>query len=772
MLLQAASPSPSPSPEPSPAAGAPALPGVPQLPGAPRPAKEAEPKRIRLRADTQERISKDHFRATGFVDLDTGDLRIQSDVADLYEVERPSGNSGRHVVAQGNVVFLQGDERIASDTVEMDLDTGHGIFHKAIGYVQPGVFIEADTIERVDGEHYQITGGKFSSCQQPNPRWNFSTSRANVHMDDKVVGHDATFRVKGVPIFYLPVFVYPIKEDQRASGLLLPHYGFSNVRGFLFGDGVFWAMGRSFDQTFTVDHYSRIGWGFGHEFRYALDAPSHAQFKTYLFHPFEVTALTTGATTGTATGTTNGNPNGNQYDLDWNALQMLPGDVRATLLVRQYSSTLFQQKFQDNLTQASVRSARTIASLQKSIGSITASLTADSVETFFDQTQRINRHLPTFRLNRFARKIGNSPIVFGFDARAEGLAVGDENRVDSYSRTDLAPTLSIPFGTTYLQVTPTAQYHYTKYGDSLELNEEGGATTTFSGEPIERQFFEGSLELRGPYFSRVFDNPSRFYGEKFKHVIGPEITFRYRTAVDDFERIPKFDGTDQYLGTNQIDYAIVQRILAKRPGPSGKGVPYEFFTWRVGQTYYAQIKDSQNEFDPNYSSSIFGPGGLPDHNSPIRSNMRLRPTNALFTSFDLEYDVNFKQLRTLGLSGGLNTDRVNLLAGLSKADKLDVDPANRVPVRSTLRAAGTAQVWPQHLTVQGALDYDFVQQQRLRLMGGFHYEVQCCGVTAEYLEYDFNARQEKIFRFSIDLANIGSIGNFLGDPTVAPGGYR
>src|SRR5262249_49772034 len=164
-----------------------------------------------------------------------------------------------------------------------------------------------------------------------------------VHMDDKVVGHNMTFRVKDVPILYLPIFVYPIKEDQRATGLLLPHYGFSNTRGFLFGDALFWAMGKSYDQTFTVDHYSRIGWGYGHEFRYALDAPSRAQFKTYLFHPFD--------------------GSDDQYDLDWNALQMLPGNVRATLLVRQYSNILFQQKFQDNLTQASVRSARTIGSM-------------------------------------------------------------------------------------------------------------------------------------------------------------------------------------------------------------------------------------------------------------------------------------------------------------------------------------------------------------------------------------------------------------------------
>ena len=51
------------------------------------------------------------------------------------------------------------------------------------------------------------------------------------------------------------------------------------------------------------------------------------------------------------------------------------------------------------------------------------------------------------------------------------------------------------------------------------------------------------------------------------------MTCTYRTAVDDFDAIPKFDGIDHLLGTNQVDYALVQRLLAKRPGPAGSWCP-------------------------------------------------------------------------------------------------------------------------------------------------------------------------------------------------------
>ena len=49
--------------------------------------------------------------------------------------------------------------------------------------------------------------------------------------------------------------------------------------------------------------------------------------------------------------------------------------------------------------------------------------------------------------------------------------------------------------------------------------------------------------------------------------------------------------------------------------------------------------------------------------------------------------------------------------------------------------------------------------------------MQCCGVSVEYIQYNFNSRIEKQWRFSVQLANVGDIGNFLGnDERSRPGG--
>ena len=46
------------------------------------------------------------------------------------------------------------------------------------------------------------------------------------------------------------------------------------------------------------------------------------------------------------------------------------------------------------------------------------------------------------------------------------------------------------------------------------------------------------------------------------------------------------------------------------------------------------------------------------------------------------------------------------------------------------------------------------------------YDVQCCGFMVEMIQSDYNVDKERQFRFSIQLANIGSIGNFRGQEAV------
>src|SRR4051812_18342206 len=78
-----------------------------------------------------ERFGDGHSQFRGFVDLVFGDTRIQTDKLDLFEMPRADGGTARRLVAEGNVLFLRGEERLSGEKLDMELDTSRGTFENA-----------------------------------------------------------------------------------------------------------------------------------------------------------------------------------------------------------------------------------------------------------------------------------------------------------------------------------------------------------------------------------------------------------------------------------------------------------------------------------------------------------------------------------------------------------------------------------------------------------------------------------------------------------------
>ena len=76
-------------------------------------------------------------------------------------------------------------------------------------------------------------------------RWSPASARINV--DDYAMLSNAVMRVKDVPIFYLPFMYYPIQDDDRATGFLLPDLRRGRLRGQSISNAFFWAINRSQD---------------------------------------------------------------------------------------------------------------------------------------------------------------------------------------------------------------------------------------------------------------------------------------------------------------------------------------------------------------------------------------------------------------------------------------------------------------------------------------------------------------------------------------------
>jgi LPS-assembly protein len=694
-----------------------------QEPSPPQTAED-EAQEATLKADYQEQVEKGHARAEGYVDLHYGEVHITADRVDFWDEEL-------RVVGEGNVVWEQGDQKIIATRLEADLKTRTGRFFNAHGRVGSDFYFFADVLEKESEDVYVVEGGAFTSCAQPTPRWQFTSGKAVLKRDHHVSLHHPLLKVKSIPVFYAPYLYYPIDEQERSTGFLLPHIGTSSIKGFIFNQAFFWAINRSQDATFTYERYANVGNGGSVEYRYVASDASRGQVNTFL-----IDDVRSGQ---------------REYTINASANQELPGGFRSVARVDYFSSFDFQQSFQENYDRATQRSKRASATISKPFKQYNLRILLDRNDTAFGENVAVREVLPQVSLGGRATRIGPTPILFAFDAEAVSLARTTANQLFEYQRFDLAPTISYPFTSlSYLTFRTSVTGRYTYYTGSQT------ASGFPEDESVTRRFYETAFDMRGPTFARIFNTPENGYAARFKHVIEPQMLWSYRSRIEDFDLIPKFDGNDYLPGTNQVAFSLVNRLLAKRM-VDGKEQPNptEMLTWVLSQRYFFDANASL--YDPQFSTPYFTPDGTPSNYSPITSRVTFRPTRRLNASWNLDYDVNFQAVRSASTAGSYSGDWGSLQGVWTRRNIPDRDI-----VRSSFRLGGRVNL-TSSLRANVETSYDWSLHILRHLRAGFEYNVQCCGFLLDFNRYNFgDFRNENTFRFGITLANIGSFGTSLG----------
>src|SRR4029079_19619491 len=122
------------------------------------------------------------------------------------------------------------------------------------------------------------------------------------------------------------------------------------------------------------------------------------------------------------------------------------------------------------------------------------------------------------------------------------------------------------------------------------------------------------------------------------------------------------------------------------------------------------------------------------------------------------------EVRSLSLSTSANYRLFGLDARWFRGmSRITID---KTRASNTVRGSGRVQLLPGKVTASGSLDYDVAGKSLVQATARLRYDVQCCGFTAEFINSKYN-QKHKQWRFSIELANIGSIGNFMGQEANA-----
>ncbi len=89
----------------------------------------------------------------------------------------------------------------------------------------------ADSLSTQTPNQYDLNQVIFSTCAPNARKWELNAKHITLDTaSGRGISKNTTLKVKGVPVFYLPYFNFPI-DDRRSSGFLLPSLGFNSDAG-------------------------------------------------------------------------------------------------------------------------------------------------------------------------------------------------------------------------------------------------------------------------------------------------------------------------------------------------------------------------------------------------------------------------------------------------------------------------------------------------------------------------------------------------------------
>jgi len=769
------------------------------------PAPSSQPlENVTIRAVEQEKEgSVYHLR--GRAEIDYRSYILQADEI-TYNADTGDSELEGHVVLDGGPY----DEHVVASHGTYNVRTEVGKFYSAVGTIgfqgrrsryvlatsNPFAFT-GKIVEKNGPDHYLVRQGTVTTCALDRPKWLFNAHRIVVDVDSTAKLYNTDFRLRGIPVFYLPYATHPT-QLERQSGLLIPSVGNSSTKGYIAGDAIYWVFNRSTDATAGAEYYSKRGWAQQGSFRMRSSENSFVYF--------------------TYSGVVDrgiGSPLQNQGGEDARFQAERPfGAVRGAANVDYLSSFVYRAAFTEVYTQAIDSEVRSQVFLSNTTSGFHFNALAERYQNFdvcvpntgcstitITSTELVRvLHTPSVFVSSEERRLGDSPLFWSLESAAEGLQrrqIGFRTAA-LVGRFDLAPTLAMPWQWRGWSMRPALTLRDTFYTQQLGL----------SGEPAEdqglnRKSLEASFELRPPAIAKVFDRP--WLGRKWKHVVEPRVHYDYVTGINNFDRIERIDWSDVVTNTNEVEYSVVNRLYAKRPnsetdcdvpamstlnvgGPPQIGTvpwelaptadtlpcavgPREIVSWEVGQKYFfdptfgnALVTGVRNVFTStaDFTGVAFLDGTR--RFAPLISRLRIETSPRTNTEWDLDYDL--KTGRITGSTALINYHYGPYTIGGGDAflRVLDatagVGPPGPTDYHQFRVLAGYGQLNKRGLSAAASLGFDANERNLQFATAQTSYNWDCCGLSLEYRRFALGAvRNENEYRFTFTLANVGAFGN-------------
>jgi len=542
--------------------------------------------------------------------------------ADKVRIDQATG----YREAKGNIEFTAaGGTRLTAERARFNLKSKQGKIFRVLGKIEEQYYVRGREVTRQAADHYLLNDAALTTCQGRVPDWMFQASHIDMVVNDRALFTHAIFKVKDIPILYLPAGYIPIHRDRK-SGLLLPKVGVSSTDGFIFGEAYYWAINGWSDATISAEYLSKRGVRPGLEYRYTPSQTTRGQFNGKFLDDSQT---------------------GNQFwKINATHWQALPLGFKFNGKLDLGSNANFNKTFEDDIDRRSQRSFDSYGAITRGWDRSTLDLVARYRESTQDNRDDTFAQLPDFTFSNLNVTLGGGPVLFNQDTNYTFFHL-DQNPTtaidDNFDmhRLDFHPQLSAPLRAfSWGTFTPTVGIRETFY--SKGLGPGGKETGGFS-----RELFEVGAAFEGPKVNRVFHIGGM---SKFKHILEPRVTYQFIPDIDEADRgkIRIIDEIDRLGPGSRLTYSLTQRLLAKTPAKYDSFATREVLRFEVSQSYdfrEATFNTPPLQFVP--------PGQDRKPFSDIRFDLDSRLIESLLLNVDTTYDVYNDSFDTLNVEVGV-----------------------------------------------------------------------------------------------------------------------
>ncbi|MEE8260103.1 MAG: putative LPS assembly protein LptD, partial [Nitrospinaceae bacterium] len=417
------------------------------------------------------------------------------------------------VKAEGNVVVTYGTRTISADEIIINTETGKGQakgnvfmtaeqgtkFHaekaqfnikaekgrlfNVAGKLGDLYYITGDEVTKLSENHYTAQDATLTTCTGEIPDWQIDVADTDVILDDRAWFVGGVFRIKGIPIMYIPIGYVPILT-KRKSGFLAPRISTSNVDGETVELTYFWAINQWTDATIGVDYIEKRGIRSRTEFRYTPSKTTSGQVN-FIFLDDDLSGETF-------------------WKLDAVHKQHLPLGFKLNAKLDQTSKADYNKVFQDETELRTRRSSDSYASLFRTWDNNTFDILTrfqESEETAVDQKFGI---LPTvtyqtqpvetgFLSVYFDQEVSYTHFLFDLDTSSTS------DLTETTQRFDFHPSLALPIDIApWLQLTPRVGFRETFYNKELQPSLPPPPITVTERGSFSREMLDVNVLLEGP----------------------------------------------------------------------------------------------------------------------------------------------------------------------------------------------------------------------------------------------------------------------------------